>query len=113
MLPHMMPINIALESLYTGRILDAEEYRCFGIVNKVVPYESLMEETENLVREILKNAPIPMRFNKEVAVRSLNVSLEDRVCFGWSKITESRQPEDAKEGLVAFMESREPVWKGR
>jgi len=113
LLAQKIPLNLALELLYTGKIIDAEKSEALGLVNQVVPHESLMVETENLVRQIIKNAPIPMRINKEVAVRGLNMTLEDRIYFGGSKMIESRQSEDAKEGLTAFIEKREPVWKGR
>ena len=112
LLPQMIPLNLALELLYTGKNLNAEEARTLGIVNRVVPHENLMNEVHQFVAQIIKNAPIPMRLNKEVAVRGANMSIEDRSIFGRSKIFEARQTQDSKEGVAAFLEKREPVWKG-
>jgi len=112
LLSQMIPLNRALELLYTGRTLNAEEADKLGIINRVVPHENLMNEVNQFVAQIIKNAPIPMRFNKEVALRGANMSLEDRSMFGKGKILESRQTQDSKEGVAAFLEKREPVWKG-
>jgi len=113
LLAQKVPLNLSLDLLYTGRIINAEEARALGIVNMVVPHDDLMAETERFIREIIQNAPIPMRFNKESAVRGMNMTFEDRVAFAAAMIEQSRLTEDAKEGLSAFVEKREPVWKGR
>lgn len=81
--------------------------------NRVVPHDKLMEESEALVRKILSNAPLAMRAIKEIAVRGLDMTMEDRVRFTDALSEPIRQSADAREGLAAFREKRQPVWQGR
>lgn len=99
--------------MYTGDLLDAEQALTLGLINKAVPHEKLWEEAEQFARRILQNAPIPMRHMKEVAVRGRGMSLEDRIHMAHLHFTRISLSEDAKEGIAAFREKREPAWKGR
>lgn len=112
-LAHRVPLNIALELLYTGDFLDAREAKRLNLVNRVVPHEKLMEETDTLVRKILANAPLAMRAIKEIAVRGLDMTMEDRVRFAGAVSDAIRESADAREGLAAFREKRQPAWQGR
>jgi len=109
----IIPPNIALELMYTGDLVDAEKALNLGFINQAVPHERLWEEAELFARRILQNAPVPMRHMKEVAARGRGMSLEDRVHMAHLHFTRISLSEDAKEGLAAFREKREPVWKGR
>jgi enoyl-CoA hydratase/carnithine racemase len=109
----IVPSNIALEYMYTGELFDAEQALRLHLVNRVVQHEVLWEEAEQFARRILQNAPIPMRNMKEITARAKGMSLEDRVHMADLHFTRIGMSEDAKEGLAAFREKREPVWKGR
>ncbi|RMF87988.1 MAG: enoyl-CoA hydratase/isomerase family protein [Nitrospinota bacterium] len=112
-LAHHLPLNIALELLYTGDLIDAQEAKRLNLVNKVVPHERLRDESEQFVRQILQNAPLAMRAIKEIAIRSIDMTMEDRIRFAGLLSAQIQESEDAKEGLSAFREKRQPVWQGR
>jgi len=109
----LIPLNIALELMYTGDLINADQALRLNLVNKVVPHEQLWQEADNFAYRILQNAPIPMRNMKEVAIRGMQMSLENRIHLALLHFMKISLSEDAKEGMQAFKEKREPVWKGR
>ena len=109
----MIPFNIALEMLYAGEPINAEMALRWGMINRVVPHDTLMDEAEAYVRKILKNAPLAMRAIKEAAIRGRDMTMEDKVRFADLLLAKIHETEDAKEGLAAFREKRQPIWKGR
>jgi enoyl-CoA hydratase/carnithine racemase len=108
-----IPLNIAMEMLFTGEFIDPKRAMELNLVNKVVPHEQLMDEVEAMVRKIMNNAPLAVRAIKEVGMRGLNLQMEERVRLAGLISGVVGRSEDSKEGLQAFAEKREPVWKGR
>ena len=111
LLAHRIPQGIALELLFTGRFLAAEEALGLGLVNRLVPPDKVMEETEALAQEILANAPLAVRTMKEVTIRGLEMNMEDRLKYAAEHTSSIRETADAQEGLAAFREKRAPVWR--
>ncbi len=111
LLPRLIPRAIALQMLYTGEPLVAEEALRWGLFNKVVPRESLREDSEQFVRGIVANAPLTLRRYKEMTTKGWELSVHAAL-----RLNVGPNPylsEDREEGIRAFVEKREPRWSGR
>ena len=113
MLAQRIPLNFAFEFLFTGDMISAERAYELGVVNRVVPHDQLESAVDETVLKLLQNAPLAMRAIKEVALRGLNMRLDDRVRLAGIVNRRLQRTEDAQEGLKAFAEKRTPVFKGR
>ena len=113
LLGQIVPRNIAFEILFTGEFIDAQRALDLYLVNRVVSPDQLLPAAEDLARKIIQNAPLALAAMKEVTVNGAAMDLERRIAYGQAKLDLMMTTEDAKEGLRAFSEKRQPVWKGR
>ncbi len=112
-LPRLIPLGRALEMLYTGNRISAEEALRLGLVDHVVPMSRLMSKCEEIAGEICKSAPLAVQRIKQAALRGIDMPLADglkleRELYKWLQGTE-----DAREGARAFAEKRPPQWKAK
>lgn len=103
----------ALEIMLTGRSVDAEEALRIGLVNRVVPADSLLAETERLAREIAQLAPLAIRSCLEAVTRGADMQLEKALDLEAQLFARLFATEDMREGTRAFLEKRKPDFKGK
>lgn len=116
-LPRRVPRAIANEMLFTGRRMPAEEAKHWGLVNRVVPLEGLMDSARELAAQVCECAPLALRGAKAAMSATEMMKTEE----AYAHIRSGRVPaydaiftsQDAKEGPLAFSEGRKPKWAGR
>lgn len=108
-----LPHAIAMELLLVGDRFDARTAERWGLVNRVVPLERLMETAFDYAHRIAANAPLAVQATKELAVRSHDMDLATGLRLEQALNRLLMSTEDAKEGPAAFAEKRDPVFRGR
>jgi len=103
----------AMEMILTGQSISAGEAYRIGLVNKVVPVESLMEETKKIAQEIAAKPRISIRAAKQAILKATDTTLEIGVDYERSLFNSLFATEDAREGMRAFLEKRKPAFKGK
>lgn len=112
-LPRLVGTGRALEMILTGTMIDAEEAYRIGLVNRVLPSESLMREARELLATILANGPVAVGLAIESATRSLDGSIDDGLALESNLFALLAATEDLREGTSAFLEKREARFGGR
>jgi enoyl-CoA hydratase len=112
-LPRLIGRGKALEMILTGARLPAAEALALGLVERVVPAASLLDEARALARTLAAKAPIALRYAKEAVVKGLELPLADGLRLEGDLSTLLRTTEDRLEGARAFLEKRAPRWQGR
>jgi len=108
-----VPRKKANELLLLGERLNAQEALEAGIVNRVVPPGELDAAVGEWARKLAGKSPVIMRLGKEAMRRQLDMPLDDALDYLRAQLTLAMSTEDIVEGVTAFFEKREPVWKGR
>jgi enoyl-CoA hydratase/carnithine racemase len=101
------------EVLLLGERWNAREALAAGIVNKVVPFEELDAAVADWAEKLAGKSPVIMRLGKEAMRRQMDMPFEDALDYLRAQLTLALSTEDIVEGVTAFFEKREPVWKGR
>ncbi|WIF95689.1 short-chain-enoyl-CoA hydratase [Caminicella sporogenes] len=112
-LSRLVGIAKAKELIFTGDMIDAEEAKRIGLVNKVVPHEKLMEESMNLAKKICERAQLAVRYSKMAINKGLDVDLDSGNDIEASYFGLCFATEDQKEGMKAFLEKRKAEFKAR
>ncbi len=108
-----LPYPIAMEMLLLARRLTAERAAHFGLINEVVPHDTVLDVAMERARELAAMAPLAVRAIKELAVRGQYMPLDEGLRFEQVMGDRLRATEDGKEGPRAFAEKRTPNYKGR
>src|SRR6201987_510516 len=103
----------AKELILSGLPFTAAEAEAWGLVNRVLPPEELMEATCAIATRIAGNGPIPVRQAKQAIHRGLQMSLADGLAFEIEAYNRLVPTEDRREGIRAFNERRKPNFCGR
>jgi enoyl-CoA hydratase len=112
-LPRLVGKGRALEMLLTGEMVDAQEALRIGLVNRVVPKEKLLDEAQSLVRKMLANGPVSLRFTLDAVNAGLEMPMAEAQAHEATLFGLICTTEDMKEGTRAFLEKRPPKFQGR
>jgi enoyl-CoA hydratase len=101
------------EMLLLGERIDAEEAQRIGIVNRVVPAEEFEEAVQAWAVKLAGKSPVLMRLGKDAMYRQQDLPFVQALELLHHNLTLAFSTEDVQEGVAAFFEDRQPVWKGR
>lgn len=112
-LPRLIGKGRAKELIFTGKMVGAREAFELGIVNRVVPQPSLMEEAKKVAGQIAANGAVGVRLAKMLVDSGFNIDLDEACLLESHAFGIGFATEDQKEGMTAFVEKRKPNFKGR
>ncbi|MDY6909835.1 MAG: enoyl-CoA hydratase [Thermodesulfobacteriota bacterium] len=112
-LPRLVGRGKAKELIFTGRRVDAEEALTIGLVNKVCPPESLLDECRAMAAMICETGPIAIQQAKYAINHGIETDLHTGLAIESNAYWITIPTEDRLEGLAAFREKRKPVYKGK
>jgi methylglutaconyl-CoA hydratase len=105
--------KIARDLLMTARLFDAAEAHRYGLVNEIVPAESLMARARELANVLLENSPSSVQATKRLINGFIKEQLDTQVAAAVKDNARIRTTADFKEGVSSFLEKRKPVWTGK
>jgi enoyl-CoA hydratase/carnithine racemase len=112
-LPRVIPANVALYLLLTGKTLSASEWQAYGLISEVHPDALLQEAALKLTELIAAKSPVGLRRMKAVARASGDKAVTDALFHEQTQFREHMRSLDFLEGLRAFAEKRTPRFQGR
>jgi len=112
-LPRILPKAIAMEYLATGKHFPAQLAHQYGMVNRLVPTGKHIEAALELATTIMENAPLAVQESLSIARKAYDLSDAELIQLTMEANARVFQSEDAKEGPLAFVEKRKPLWKGK
>ncbi len=103
----------AMELILTGRFFDAQEAMRIGLVTRVLPVETYLQESIALAKQIAEKSPMATRFAKEAILRAFETGLSDGLDYERKMFYALFATEDQKEGMKAFVEKRKANYTGK
>jgi methylglutaconyl-CoA hydratase len=105
--------KLARNLLLTGRLFDAAEAQRIGLINEIVPAESLMARTRQLASQLMENSPSSLRLTKRLLSEHARSELDTHIAAAVRENASIRATDDFHEGISSFLEKRKPRWSGR
>lgn len=106
----VMPKRVGLDFCMRGQAIDANKAQEWGLINESVAPEALDETVAKLAKDLASLAPGTMQFGLEAYVNQDNMNFDEALPYLGKKSAETFAGPDAKEGIAAFLEKREPKW---
>ena len=103
----------AMEMILLGERLSAQEALAMGLITRVVPAAGLDEEVKKVLTILISRSPIGMKMGKQAFYAAANMPLQEALDYLSEKIKEVAGTDDAREGITAFMEKRQPNFTGK
>jgi len=103
----------ALQMLLTGDLVDAPTALRFGLVNELVPAADLASHTQNLAEKIAAKSALTLAIGKEAFYRQAELPLAEAYAYSKDVMVANLEARDAREGINAFIDKRQPTWCGR
>lgn len=113
LMPRLVGAGKSFELMYTGDIINAKEAERIGLINKVVPHDSLMDEAGALAKRLANAPPLALAQTKRAVHNGLMDNLEEQLYFETYAQNFLFRTEDFAEGVDSFLKKREPRFKGR
>lgn len=112
-LPRLVGPAKALELLLSAEQIDAEEAHRIGLVNRLVPAGQALDVTKGIAEVYAQRAPLSLAFTKRAVYRGMQMDLDSALEFETFLVTTIYGSADKQEGISAFLEKRQPSFKGR
>ena len=109
----MMGIGKAKELIFTGEMFSAEDALRFGLVERVVPHEVIMKEATELAQSIAQRAPLAVSTAKTAINKGSEMEIKGALKLEKELISSIFESDDRTEGMKAFLEKRDPEFKGK
>jgi enoyl-CoA hydratase/carnithine racemase len=112
-MPRLVGKGRALKLILSGDIIDAAEAFRIGLVDELVPDAHLIERAETVLKKIVANAPLSVKYALEAVNKGLETSIAEGLLIEASLFAVCASTDDKKEGTSAFLEKRTPKFQGR
>ncbi len=107
-----IPRKRAMEMLMLGELISASDAASYGLVNRVVARDRVLEEALGLANRIASKSPLTVAIGKEAFYRQAEMPVAEAYRYAADVMVENMMARDAEEGIGAFLEKRKPDWKG-
>lgn len=107
-----LPRKQAFEMLITGEFIDAHTALQYGLINRLAPAEQLEQVLQSLITAITAKSPVAVKTGKDMFYKQLHMSVKDAYDYASEVMTCNMMADDVSEGIDAFIEKRQAVWKG-
>jgi 2-(1,2-epoxy-1,2-dihydrophenyl)acetyl-CoA isomerase len=111
-LPRLVGTARALQYIWSGELFDAQTALEIGYVNAVYPADDLMPNVQEFAARVASGPATAVQLSKKLVYRSQNISFDEHLDMAQLAMTLAQSTDDAKEGPKAFIEKREPNFKG-